>query len=418
VTAEIISIGDELLIGQVVNTNASWMAVEFNLAGISILQITTVADDRNHIMSALEAAAKRADIILLTGGLGPTKDDITKQILCEYFNTRLVMNMEVYDNIFRLFGSRGMELGELNRKQAEVPEACLPIPNLNGTAPGMWFEKEGKIYVSMPGVPYEMKEMVKNSVIPWLLKKFRQEAIVHKTIMTYGVPESALAKKLENWEDNLPENVKLAYLPQPGAVRLRLTAKGEQRTLLEQQVADEISKLKQIIPDDISAWDDEPINETIGKLLRERQETLSTAESCTGGYVAHLITLIPGSSDYFKGGVIAYANEIKESTLGVNHQTITNFGAVSEQVVKEMAEGIRKKTGTDYAIATSGIAGPDGGTPEKPVGTTWISIASKERTVAEHFLMGEHRERNVRKTALTALNMLRKIILTHANDNK
>lgn len=417
-TAEIISIGDELLIGQVVNTNASWMAVEFNLAGISILQITTVADDRNHIMSALEAAAKRADIILLTGGLGPTKDDITKQILCEYFNTRLVMNMEVYDNIFRLFGSRGMELGELNRKQAEVPEACLPIPNLNGTAPGMWFEKEGKIYVSMPGVPYEMKEMVKNSVIPWLLKKFRQEAIVHKTIMTYGVPESALAKKLENWEDNLPENVKLAYLPQPGAVRLRLTAKGEQRTLLEQQVADEISKLKQIIPDDISAWDDEPINETIGKLLRERQETLSTAESCTGGYVAHLITLIPGSSDYFKGGVIAYANEIKESTLGVNHQTITNFGAVSEQVVKEMAEGIRKKTGTDYAIATSGIAGPDGGTPEKPVGTTWISIASKERTVAEHFLMGEHRERNVRKTALTALNMLRKIILTHANDNK
>lgn len=417
-TAEIISIGDELLIGQVVNTNASWMAVEFNLAGISIRQITTVADDRNHIISTLIAARARADIILLTGGLGPTKDDITKQTLCEYFNTRLVMNLEVYENIVRLFGTRGMELSELNRKQAEVPEACLPIPNLNGTAPGMWFEKEGKIYVSMPGVPYEMKEMVKNSVIPWLLKKFRQEAIVHQTITTYGIPESALAKKLESWENHLPANIKLAYLPQPGAVRLRLTAKGIEKNIIEKQIAGELKKLKNIIPDDISAWADEPINETIGRLLLDRQETLSTAESCTGGYIAHLITLVPGSSDYFKGAVIAYANEIKESTLGVSHQSIKDFGAVSVQVVKEMAEGIRKKTGTDYAIATSGIAGPGGGTPEKPVGTTWISIASKERTIAKHFLMGEHRERNIKKTALEALNMLRKIILTNANNNK
>jgi nicotinamide-nucleotide amidase len=418
VTAEIISIGDELLIGQVVNTNASWIAVELNLVGIDIHQITTISDEKTHILSALEEASRRAEIILITGGLGPTKDDITKQTLCEYFDSRLVFNADVFANINKLFGLRGIRMSDLNRKQAEVPESCTVILNSNGTAPGMLFEKNGKIYISMPGVPYEMKVMVKAEIIPLLLKRFSHGAIVHKTIMTQGIPESVLAKKIEQWEDNLPSNIRLAYLPQPGAVRLRLTAKGKDKAILERQVEKEIEKLNKIIPDDISSLEDEQVNETIGNLLWEIGKTLSVAESCTGGYIAHLITLVPGSSDYFKGAVIAYANEIKESQLGINHQSIIEHGAVSKKVVKEMAEGVRKLMGTDYAIATSGIAGPGGGTTEKPVGTTWIAIASKNETVANHFLMGEHRERNIRKTALTALNMLRKTILADSINNK
>ncbi len=416
-TVEIISIGDELLIGQVVNTNASWMAEELNRVGIGVHQITTISDDIDHIFSSLDEACRRSDIILITGGLGPTKDDITKQSLCEYFDTHLVFNSDVYANIIRLFGIRGVRMSELNRKQAEVPASCTPIRNSNGTAPGMWFEKDGKIYISMPGVPYEMKEMVREEVIPLLLKRFKTAAIVHKTIMTQGIPESVLAEKIESWENNLPANIKLAYLPQPGAVRLRLTAKGQDKTLTEKLVNQEIEKLIKIIPDEISSLEDETINETIGKLLKEKGKTLSVAESCTGGYIAHLITLVPGSSDYFKGAVIAYANETKESQLGVNHQSITEHGAVSEKVVKEMAEGVRKRMGTDYAIATSGVAGPGGGSAEKPVGTTWIAIASKENTVASHFMMGEHRERNIRKTSLTGLNLLRKIVLADTIDN-
>ncbi len=410
VKAEIISIGDELLIGQVVNTNASWLGIEFNLAGISIHQITAVSDDRNHILTALAEAGSRADIILITGGLGPTKDDITKQVLCEYFNTRLVFNEEVYQNIERLFGARGVKISELNRKQAEVPESCIPIPNSNGTAPGMWFENEGKIYISMPGVPYEMKEMVTRSIIPWLQKRLKTGAIVHKTVMTIGVPESVLANKIENWEDQLPNNIKLAYLPQPGSVRLRLSAKGDDKILLENQVFREIKKLKDILPDEISAFDDEPIFETIGKLLREKNKTLSTAESCTGGYIAHLVTSVAGSSDYFKGSVIAYSNEIKINLLGVNPLSIEKFGAVSEQVVTEMAEGARRILKTDYAIAVSGIAGPGGGTDEIPVGTTWIAIASAEKTITRRLQLGDHRERNIIRTAFSALDMLRKTL--------
>ncbi len=412
--AEIISIGDELLIGQVVNTNASWLGIEFNLAGISIYQITAVSDDRNHILTALAEAGHRAEIILITGGLGPTKDDITKQVLCEYFNTRLVFNDDVYQNIERLFGARGVKIGELNRKQAEVPESCIPIPNLNGTAPGMWFEKEGKIYISMPGVPYEMKMMVTGSVIPWLQKRFKTGAIVHKTVMTMGIPESVLANKIANWEDQLPNNIKLAYLPQPGAVRLRLTAKGDDKILIEKQVNIEIEKLKEILPDEISAFDDEPIFETIGKLLREKNKTLSTAESCTGGYIAHLITSVAGSSDYFKGSVIAYSNEIKINLLGVNPSSIEKFGAVSEQVVTEMAASARRILATDYAIAVSGIAGPGGGTYEKPVGTAWIAIASAEKTVTRRLQLGDHRERNIIRTAFAALDMLRKTLTSES----
>jgi nicotinamide-nucleotide amidase len=411
VTAEIISIGDELLIGQVINTNASWMGVEFNQVGIKIHQITTISDDRNHILSALQEASRHADLILITGGLGPTRDDITKATLCEFFNTHLVFNPDVYKNIYKLFGTRRTRITELNRKQAEVPEACKLIENSNGTAPGMWFEKEGKIYISMPGVPYEMKAMVKNSVIPMLLERFNPGAIVHKTIMTTGLPESLLAEKIETWEDNLPKNIRLAYLPQPGTVRLRLSGTGKDRKILEQTIEAEVEKLKKIIPENISGFDDEQLNETIGKLLRRQNKTLSTAESCTGGYIAHLITSVPGSSDYFKGSIIAYANEAKESLLGVRHQSLVDYGAVSEQVVKEMAIGARARLRTDYAIATSGIAGPGGGTDDKPVGTIWIAIATPEKTWADRFMMSNHRERNILRTAATALNMLRKLLV-------
>jgi len=410
-TAEIISIGDELLIGQVVNTNASWMAQEFNRAGIKIFQVSIVSDDRLHILSSLNDASKRANLILITGGLGPTKDDITKSTLCEYFNTSLVFSQPVFDDINKLFRLRGLQISELNRKQAEIPETCTPIRNRNGTAPGMWFEKNGKIYISLPGVPFEMQAMVTDNVIPEILKRFTLGAIVHKTVLTFGIPESVLAKKIEDWEDHLPPNIRLAYLPQPGSVRLRLSATGESKNDLEKLIQIETDKLSKLIPDAIFGHDDDQIESLIGKLLQEKGFTVSTAESCTGGYIAHLITSVAGSSEYFKGSVIAYANEIKESLLGVSHQSLIDFGAVSEQVAIEMADGAKKKLNTDYAIATTGIAGPSGGTATKPVGTTWIAIATPGKTVTKHFMMGEHRGRNISKTASAALNMLRKLLI-------
>ncbi len=407
-TAEIISIGDELLIGQVVNTNASWISEQFNNAGIKISRINTIADEKIQILSALKEASERAYIILITGGLGPTKDDITKAALCEYFGTKLIFESSVYENIKNLFKKRGFKIGELNKKQAEVPESCIPIENIHGTAPGLWFEKEKVIYVSMPGVPYEMKQMVKDYIIPELLKLFSPGAIVHKTILTQGLPESLLAKKIESWEDNLPGNIKLAYLPSPGTVRLRLSATGRKEPELERQIINEITTLKKIIPGIIFGYDNDRLYEIVGNMLREKNLTVSTAESCTGGYIAHLITSVAGSSDYFKGSVVAYSNEIKESLLGVQHQSLINFGAVSEPVVKEMAMGIKNKMRTDYTIATSGIAGPGGGTEDKPVGTTWIAIATPTKIISKKFMMGDHRERNIKKTAMTALNMLRK----------
>lgn len=410
--AEIISIGDELLIGQVINTNASWISEQLNLAGIKVHQVTTISDNRDHILTTLQEAESRADVILVTGGLGPTKDDITKETLCEYFNTQLVFSDEVYNNIVELFGKRGLTLSSPNRKQAEIPESCLPIQNHYGSAAGLWFEKEGKLFISMPGVPFEMKPMITEYIIPEIQKRFKTQAIVHKTVLTQGIGESWLAQKIDAWEDNLPENIKLAYLPQPGIVRLRLTATGENRKVLEDQVDQEIEKLLVLIPKYFFGYNDDQLYEIIGELLKNKKQSVSTAESCTGGYIAHLITSVAGSSDYFKGSVVAYANEIKQEMLGVKEQSLIEFGAVSEAVVKQMAEGVRKRFKTDYTIATSGVAGPGGGTDEKPVGTTWIAIATPEKTITKHFSFGEHRERNIRKTALTALNMLRKELLS------
>lgn len=411
-TAEIISIGDELLIGQVINTNASWIAEQLNLAGINVHQVTTISDNRDHIIAALQEAKERVEIILITGGLGPTKDDITKETLCEYFNTHLVFSEQVFQNIVELFGRRGFTVSEPNRKQAEIPENCIPIKNNHGSAAGMWFVKEGKIFVSMPGVPFEMKPMVTEYIIPEIKNRFKTKAIVHKTVLTQGVGESWLAEKIEDWEDNLPDNIKLAYLPQPGVVRLRLSATGENKKELEDQVDLEIEKLLTIIPKYFFGYNDDQLYEIVGDLLKNKNQSVSTAESCTGGYIAHLITSVAGSSDYFKGSVVAYANEIKKQLLGVQEQSLIDFGAVSETVVKEMAEGARKKFQTEFAIATSGIAGPGGGTDDKPVGTIWIAVATPDKTITKHFLFGEHRERNIRKTALTALNMLRKELLS------
>lgn len=410
--AEIISIGDEILIGQVVNTNASWMAEQLALAGIEVIHIAAISDTQPAIHKALNDAKKRADIILMTGGLGPTKDDITKQTLCKYFGVSMIFNDEVFAQVKNLFNLRGFKITEVNRRQADVPENCIPLKNINGTAPGMWFEHEGKIIVSMPGVPFEMKELMVGQIIPRLKKQFNFPNLLKKTIMVQGIGESQLAEIISDWENNLPANYKLAYLPQPGLVRLRLSARGEKSETLQIEFDDQIEKLKPIINDLIYGYDEARLEEVIGELLVNKGQSISTAESCTGGYIAHLITDISGSSAYFKGSVVAYSNEIKEQLLGVQNKTLTEYGAVSEEVVSEMALGIQKTYKTDYAIATSGIAGPNGGTEEKPVGTTWIAIALPDKTViAKKYLFGEHRSRNIRKAALTALNQVRKQLL-------
>jgi nicotinamide-nucleotide amidase len=409
--AEIITIGDELLIGQVIDTNSAWIGENLNMIGIKVHQITSISDNREHILKTLEEAEARADIILITGGLGPTKDDITKTTLCEYFDTRLVFNQDAYKNIEGIFLQRGYTVTELNRLQAEVPANCTVIMNLNGTAPGMWFERNNKIFVSMPGVPFEMKTMMSEQILPKLSAKLNLGFIIHKTILTQGVGESFLAKTIEDWEDSLPKSIKLAYLPQPGMVRLRLTAIGNNKADILNLIEEQDQKLRQLIPDYIFGYDNETMESVVGNLLKKHKMTVSTAESCTGGRIAHLITSVPGSSEYFIGSVVAYSNRIKEAELGVKAESLEKYGAVSEVVVREMAEGIRKKFKTNFSIATSGIAGPDGGSDEKPVGTTWIAVATPEKTITQKFLFGEHRGRNIHKAALAALNMLRMEIL-------
>lgn len=404
--AEIITIGDELLIGQVIDTNSAWMAEQLNVIGIKVHQITSISDDQEHILTTLKEASERAQLILITGGLGPTKDDITKQTLCKFFDTSLVFSETAYKNVEKLFSARGIAVTELNRLQAMVPANCRVIDNPNGTAPCMWFEKNECIYISMPGVPFEMKAIMEQEIIPQLLNKLNR-VIIHRTILTEGVGESFLASIIEPWEDSLPEFIKLAYLPQPGMVRLRLTAYGTDRSVLQQAVDNAEKELYPYAGKYIFGFDNDTMESVVGQLLRNKGMTLSTAESCTGGNIAQLITSIAGSSDYFKGSIVAYSNEIKEQFLEVPHQVIVEHGAVSEQTVIAMAEGICTRFNTDFAIAVSGIAGPGGGTDEKPVGTTWIAIATPTETVARKFMFGEHRGRNIRRASIAALNMLR-----------
>ncbi len=409
--AEIITIGDEILIGQIIDTNSAWIAEQFNLYGIEIYQITSVHDDNNHILEALKKAEEKVDLVVLTGGLGPTKDDITKHTLCEYFSTKLVVHEPTFEHIKSRFTRLKIDMNKLNRDQALVPENCTVLPNKAGTAPGMWFEQNDTIFVSMPGVPFEMKYLVENELLPRLLNNGKTKAIFHKTVLTQGLPESMLAMKIEDWENALPQNIKLAYLPSPMAVRLRLSATGKSKPELETLVEGEIQKLLQIIPDNIFGYNNETMAEVIGRMLVSKNKKLAVAESCTGGYISHLITSVPGSSAFFYGSITAYSNLVKENVLGVNDKILAEFGAVSEQVAKEMAIGARKVFNADYAVATTGIAGPSGGTEEKPVGTIWIAVASEKNVIAMKFVFGDNRERNISRSSQTALQMLRKEIL-------
>ena len=388
--AEIISIGDELLIGQVINTNASWMATELTLIGVDVVHIAAISDKRAAIRDALDQASQRADIILMTGGLGPTKDDITKKVLAEYFNSKMIFHEPTLEQVKAIFKARSFEVTEVNRQQAMIPEKCTPLLNRNGTAPGMWFEQNGKIYVSMPGVAFETKVLMKEQVLPKLKKHFNLGAIVYKTVMTTGLPESFLAEKIKEWENNLPEHIKLAYLPQPGIVRLRLSSKGDDEAALRNEIDGLIEQLHALIGKHIFGYDDITLEEVVGNLLVQQNKTLSTAESCTGGYIAHILTSIAGSSRYFTGSVVSYSNEAKMNLLDVPEISIETRGAVSKEVVEAMAKGAQQKFDTDFAVATSGIAGPDGGTGDKPVGTTWIALATRNGVESKLFHFGKN----------------------------
>lgn len=409
--ASIISIGDELLIGQVIDTNAAWLGQELNKTGIKVQFRLTVGDDESEIINALNIAKQKSQLILITGGLGPTKDDLTKQVLCNYFGCKIIFNEEIYSDIKTFFERSNRPMIESNRQQAEVPDCCIPLRNRLGTAPGMWFEKEGKVFVSMPGVPFEMKAMIENDVLPMLKKKFTFPAIVHRTILTVGIGESFLAEKISDWENTLPRNLKLAYLPNLSQVRLRISAYGGDESALKQEIKKQEEKLLPLLGKYVYGFENDTLEKVIGEMLKDRSATLCTAESCTGGYIAHRITSVPGSSGYFKGSVVSYANEIKENFIGVKKETIEQRGAVSEQTVTEMAQGVLRKMNTDYSIAVSGIAGPDGGTKEKPVGLVWVAVGTKQKTVAKQFQFFRNRQMNIEMTGIAALNMLRLLLI-------
>jgi len=411
VKVEIITIGDEILIGQIVDTNSAWMATELNKCGFELAQITSVHDDTNHIVESLQMALKRADVVLFTGGIGPTKDDITKQTLTKFFNTKLVFDQSVIQNIEQLFSTRpNFVLNELTRLQAMVPEDCTVIQNVVGTAPLTWFERDGKVVVSMPGVPYEMKNAMSTEIIPRLQKHFKTPVLLHKNVQVYGYGESSLALLIADWENELPEFISLAYLPNSGIVKLRLSGLLDDLLALEFAMNQQIDKLKNILGSAIIAFEDIPIEKLIGNILISKGLMVATAESCTGGNIAHKFTLIPGSSEYFKGSVVAYSNEVKVNVLGVSVDDLEVHGAVSQEVVEQMADGVRKLLKTDVSIATSGIAGPTGGTTEKPVGTVWISVSSAEKTVSREFRFGSLREQNIIRSTQAALVMLKEII--------
>jgi len=408
---DIITIGDEILIGQIVDTNSAWMAQKLNDEGINVRQITSISDDPDHITATFADCAKHVKVVLVTGGLGPTKDDKTKDTICDYFNTKLVPNPDVLQNIEDLLNNRGISLNRLNRDQALVPEHSRVFQNKLGTAPGLLLEKVGCTYIFMPGVPFEMKYLMEFEILPYLRSHFQTSTILHRTVLTQGFPESMLAEKISGWEDALPDYIKLAYLPSPQGVRLRLSARGKELTMMETEVQFQIDGLQKLILPNIYGYDEESPAGSIGKILTEKGWTISTAESCTGGSIARLFTENPGSSAYFKGSVVAYSNEIKSKILEVPEELINSNGAVSREVVEAMALNCCQLLNTDFAIATSGIAGPTGGTAEKPVGTVWIAVAFKGKVNSQLFNFGNDRERNITRTGQNALFMLRKLLI-------
>ena len=412
---EIITIGDEILIGQIVDTNSAWMARQLNAAGIRVKQITSVSDDKQHILNALKEAHQRADVILITGGLGPTKDDITKNTLAAYFNAEMVLNEAALQNVSRIFAKYNRPLLDVNHNQAMVPANCEVILNKNGTAPAMWFNYEGKIYVSMPGVPFEMMYIMEEDVIPRLKSSFNLPYIIHKTLLTVGVGESFLAEQIADIEDSLPKHIKLAYLPKLGTVRLRLSAQGENETELAAEVEHYAQKIVERVGTAVVAQEDIPLEKAILNKMEARELTLSVAESCTGGYIAHLFTQHAGSSKVFFGGAVSYSYELKESILSVNNETLWQHGAVSEETATEMVYGALQNFKSDYAIAVTGIAGPDGGTPDKPVGTVWIAVANKHKSIIKKFTFGNKRIQNIERTAITALGLLNTLLTEEQN---
>ena len=401
------------MIGQVIDTNSAWMAQELNKIGVWVRHRLAVGDVWDEIWKALDEESANAQIILITGGLGPTADDITKPLLNEYFGGKMIVDEGALANVKHIFEKvLQRPMIERNLKQAEVPDVCTVIPNKRGTAPGMWFEKNDRIFVSMPGVPHEMKGMMTDAVLPAIHEKFRLPFIAHRTLLTAGIGESFLAEHIATFESALPPHIKLAYLPNYGMVRLRLTIQGEDTAASNKELDDQFTRLKQLTEEWTVIDEDLTLQQALGKVLRARGRTVGTAESCTGGYIAHLITSIPGSSQYFKGSVVSYANEVKQQVLGVSPSTLASAGAVSEETVREMAAGALKTLDTDYVVVTSGIMGPDGGSPEKPVGTAWVAVGSREKIQAQKFWFRFDRSRNIELTATNALNLLRKFILS------
>lgn len=405
--ADIITIGDEILIGQIIDTNSAWIAARLGEIGVSIRRKYSIGDRREEIISAVEESMAKAEITIITGGLGPTKDDITKRVLAEIFNSPMVCHTETYERVERMMAARGIAFNDLNKGQAMVPECCTVLANHKGTAPGMWFERNGRVVVSLPGVPFEMEGLMTESVLPLLTRHFELSSVVHRTAITYGLAESMMAELIAPWEDTLPPHLHLAYLPSPSQLRLRLSAYDVDKEQAEREFDEQFAKLIPILGDYFVGWGDTTVQSAVAEILVERGETLASAESCTGGVIASKFTAMSGASEYFWGGVVSYDNSVKENVLGVSRHNLETYGAVSEQVAREMAEGVRRLCGTTYGVATTGVAGPTGGSPEKPVGTVWVAVATPTHTIAKLFQHGKVRAVNIERAATAAINLLR-----------
>ncbi len=415
VRAEIITIGDEILYGQILDTNTQWISLELDKLGIKTIRKSSVGDQASEITQILNEAAERADLVFITGGLGPTKDDLTKKVLADYFDCGLAMHPEALQDVTDFFAKRGRELSDINRDQALLPTKAQFVPNKQGTAPCMWFEEKGVVWVSMPGVPFEMKAIMETEVLPRVTKHFKTPVIFHKVIKTVGIGESYLSDLIQDWELALPEHIKLAYLPSLGIVKLRLTAFGEDLPTLSVDVETVLAQVMPLISSYVFGYEKEELAEVVGALLRKEKASLGLAESCTGGHLAHQFTQISGSSDYFKGCIVSYANEVKMDQLGVSSSILSEFGAVSEACITAMAEGARKVLGATYSLATSGIAGPNGGSTEKPVGTIWIALAHPGGVITRKLQLAGTRIQNIHMTSLAAINLLRRFLLHDLN---
>lgn len=405
--ADIITIGDEILIGQIVDTNSAWIAARLGEVGISIRRKYSIGDSREEIISAVEESLARCELTIITGGLGPTKDDITKRVLAEVFDSEMVLDKATYERVERMMAARGIDFNELNKGQALVPEVCTVLANHKGTAPGMWFERDGRVVVSLPGVPFEMEALMTESVLPKVKEHFSLAAVVHKTAITFGMAESMLAAKIAPWEDALPPHLHLAYLPSPSQLRLRLSAYDMDKEQATREIDEAFDRLLPILGDLFVGWGDTTVQSAVAEILLNRGETLSAAESCTGGALSAKFTAMSGASEYFWGGVVSYDNSVKENLLGVSRENLDKYGAVSEQVARQMAEGVRRVCGTTYGVSTTGIAGPTGGTPDKPVGTVWMAVATPYGTTAKVVQHGKLRAQNIERAAAAAINMLR-----------